>query len=372
MNILYIHNVAKVGGAEQVTLQIIKGLDLRRDVPILVTPEDGDFVEKAKRIGAKTSILKMVHPDIRKPLNTFCSFVKILLLLITKRVTLIHVSDVYLTRIWIAPAKFLRIPIVLHVHFPVDQESLDWIFWIKPYRLSFLFCCEDIKEKVIKNLKPSIKPRIIKVIYNSVDADLFGRPPSLKRTVGKDLCNIGIVGNLQERKGHKDLILATKILKDDGLKIKVHVIGGDIFGEKQEDALKSLAGSLGLLDTIVFHGQVSNVKDYLSELDIFVCASHEEAFPVSILEAMATELPIVSTNVNGIPEALVSERNAILVGKGNPKDLAAALKTLIENPKKASSIAQNAKNDVRSRFCEDKFHESVNLFYKKVLNETNN
>ena len=65
-----------------------------------------------------------------------------------------------------------------------------------------------------------------------------------------------------------------------------HIIGGDIMQEPREPLLKQLSKDLNIADKVVFHGQISDVKPILGNLDILVCASYEEAFPVSILEAM--------------------------------------------------------------------------------------
>ena len=115
---------------------------------------------------------------------------------------------------------------------------------------------------------------------------------------------------------------------------------------------------MGISDNLISHGQLPDVKAELQKLDIVVCASHEEAFPVSILEAMACSKVIVSTNVNGIPEALTHQENSLLVKPHSPEDLACQI-TLVIKQIKSSVIAKQARKTVEEKF-------SINVFISKI------
>jgi len=116
----------------------------------------------------------------------------------------------------------------------------------------------------------------------------------------------------------------------------------------------------------VFHGQVKNVRDYLNELDIVVCASHQEAFPISMLEAMAFDLPIVTTDVNGIPEAIRDDESGLLFPAQDTEAMACALEKLLENPEKRRRLGRHARVRVVEQFSQVRFQEKLSDFYRQA------
>ena len=107
--------------------------------------------------------------------------------------------------------------------------------------------------------------------------------------------------------------------------IKLILVGD---GEEYE-RIKKMVDLMNLSSTIEFYGKVNDVAPLLGKADVFVLSSSSEAFPVSVIEAIASGLPIVSTNVGGVSE-LVGD-NGILVEPGNMQQLVSAMKELIDN-----------------------------------------
>jgi glycosyltransferase involved in cell wall biosynthesis len=109
---------------------------------------------------------------------------------------------------------------------------------------------------------------------------------------------------------------------------QVHVpVRLDVFGDGSlRDELVREASDRGIDAT--FHGFVPNVRDLLAEADVFVLPSRGDNAPVSILEAMAAGLPVVSTRVGGIPELVTHEETGLLVAPDDPGGLAGAIELL--------------------------------------------
>ncbi len=151
-------------------------------------------------------------------------------------------------------------------------------------------------------------------------------PP--KRRVG-EATQIAFLGEVGSRKGIDVLINALAELGPDFAKWRL-VVGGN--GEVAAAAERIAA--CGLADRVEMLGWVSEdqVDQILRASDIFVLPSRAENQPVSILEAMARAIPVVSTTVGAIPEQVVHGETGLLVPAGDSKALAAALKTLIEDP----------------------------------------
>jgi glycosyltransferase involved in cell wall biosynthesis len=88
---------------------------------------------------------------------------------------------------------------------------------------------------------------------------------------------------------------------------------------------------LGIEDRVRLAGKRDDVQALLADADLFVLSSLSEGLPVSVLEAMAAELPVVASRVGGVPELVVDGENGFLVPPGDPKELAAALKQLVDD-----------------------------------------
>ena len=95
------------------------------------------------------------------------------------------------------------------------------------------------------------------------------------------------------------------------------------------EKLKYEVNTLGISKYVLFPGQVIDVENYYADADIYVQSSYREALPLSILEAMASQLPIISTNVGGICDVVTE--NGILISPGNEEELYRAMKRLLED-----------------------------------------
>lgn len=366
MNILYVHNVGNIGGAEKVTLDVIRGLDRSQHNAFLVTPEYGPFCEAAQEASALFSVLPICQPDIRQPLSSYVSYRNWLVYLGKHHIDLIHTGDLFVTRTLISAANKLDIPLICHVHFPVEAPALRWIFKQKPRHCHFVYCSLELRDTMVPKVAPLLPEATHQVIHNGVDTEQFQKFTPKQCLLADDKVNIGIVANLQERKGHLDLIEAVSSLHPYHSEILIHVIGGDLFGESRMALLQQQVALQGMEAVFIFHGQVNNVMDYLNELDIIVCASHEEAFPISILEAMAFELPIVTTGVNGIPEAIYHNGNGCLIPSRDPMALAQALEELLNSPDQRQRLGGNARTGVVAQFSLERFSQQLASLYRQA------
>jgi glycosyltransferase involved in cell wall biosynthesis len=358
-SVLFAHNVAKIGGAEKVTLDIIRNLDSSQFSCHLLTPEPGDFNDQAEMLGANTLVMKAVQPSKGAFLLSWQFTKHICRYLKENHITIIHTGDIFIARALMPAVKKSGIQLICHMHFPPDDGALKWVFAKPPEKLTFIYCSDELRNNVKPRVSALAPNASHTTIHNGVDTDKFRKNNQPNQLLSVDKTNIGIVANLQERKGHNEFIESAQILIQKHNNLMFHIIGGDIFGEQREPILKELVENTGLDDFFIFHGQVNNVKDYLNELDIYVCSSHEEAFPISILEAMACGLPIASTNVNGIPEALVHETNALLFDCQDAIQQAEAIDRLLTNSELKEKIANAARATVIEKFSDQIFIKAI-------------
>jgi glycosyltransferase involved in cell wall biosynthesis len=186
-------------------------------------------------------------------------------------------------------------------------------------------------------------------IYNGIDLEKFvpGRdehtPPAILN-----------VGRLVEKKGLPDLIEACGILKKRGVPFRCEIVGkGDL-----ESWIRSRVAALGLEDVVFMPGPrpQGEVRGLYRRSDVFVAPcvvardGNRDGLPTAIIEAMASGLPVVSTPMTGIPEAVVNGETGVLVPEHAPEALADALQDLLENPEIREKMGQAGRRRAEEMF----------------------
>jgi len=120
------------------------------------------------------------------------------------------------------------------------------------------------------------------------------------------------VGRVEQAKGQYLCIRALEMLKRQGKLEGVKLVFAGKGSERYMKIIQQELTSVGLEDTVIFLGHRSDIADLLTASDVFVLASHQEGMPISILEAMAIGLPIIATDIDGVPE-LIDESNGFLI-----------------------------------------------------------
>ena len=153
------------------------------------------------------------------------------------------------------------------------------------------------------------------------------------------------VGTLRPVKGVRYLIEAMDIVVRENRLARLLVVGD---GEERGE-LENLAKRLGVAARISFIGRKPHrdIPDYMAAADVFVLPSLSEGFPLTILEAMAAGLPIVTTRVRGLPEIIEEGGNGFLVEPRNHQQIAERLLSLFSNDKLAEAMGQSNRDKAR-------------------------
>ncbi|MEW6680261.1 MAG: glycosyltransferase, partial [bacterium] len=207
---------------------------------------------------------------------------------------------------------------------------------------------------LIKNGYPSGK---FKVVYNGIDlSSLDFTPDTPLKDRLKDETVIISVANFSIWKNHKTLLNALKIVREN-FKFKCLLVGD---GPLREELIE-LTNKLGLSNDVIFLGRKETVESSLSIADIFVLPSIVEGLPVSIMEAGLAHLPIISTNVGGIPELVVDGETGILIKPFDVNGLAKAIEELLVDKEKRKKMGEAGYNRIKNEFS-----------LKKMVKETEN
>jgi len=174
---------------------------------------------------------------------------------------------------------------------------------------------------------------------------------------------IGAVGHLYKTKGYEYLITAIKKVSRTQKNFALFVIGE---GEERP-LLEKLIKKYRLENYIFLSGGLDQAADILKAFDIYVCSSVKEGFPYAILEAMYAGLPIVSTNIGGIPDMIRHNKNGLLAESKNPDQLAERILKLFTDDNLRIKLSVNANKTVLEKFKLDDMIAKTQELYKLLF-----
>lgn len=189
------------------------------------------------------------------------------------------------------------------------------------------------------------------VVENAIDAEDYTRrqpTEAAKARLGfpPDAFLIGAVGRLAEEKAFDTLIRSVHALAGRGLDARLVVVGEG--GERVH--LERLAADLGVRDRVTLPGWQADVRGYFEAMDVFALSSRREGLPNVVLEAMALEVPVVATRVNGVPRLVQDGRNGFLVEPGDVEAMTTALWGLLRNPGLRDLFRAAGRRTVETRY----------------------
>ena len=150
---------------------------------------------------------------------------------------------------------------------------------------------------------------------------------------------IGTITRLMPSKGNQFLIEAAPAIFAKHPDVRIFIVGeGELQGE-----LEAQARALRLGDRLVFSGFVRDVAAALSAFDIVVFPSLSEGTPLTVFETLAMGKPIVATDADGLLDVLTDRKDALVVPKGDAAALAAAVSSLVERPRVAAGLVEEAR-----------------------------
>jgi glycosyltransferase involved in cell wall biosynthesis len=289
-------------------------------------------------------------------------------LLIMGRIGLMHVHMSSRASFWrkclfVLPAFALRVPTIIHLHgseFAVFYEkecnSLSKRFVRFVFNsASRIVVLSSAWQEWVSGMCTNPK---VEAVYNPV---LVPEQPSpwSARSNGEVL----FLGRLGKRKGSYDLVDAAAQLHASNDQFRL-LMGGD--GDVKE--ISARATSLGMGDNVKLLGWVRGLdkEQYLSSARIYVLPSYHEGLPMSVLEAMAAGLPVISTPIGGIPEAVSDGVEGFLVPPGDIEMLADRLERLLNDDELAKRMGAAARDKVVTTFSADAVLPRVEQIYNEL------
>ncbi|WP_437586197.1 glycosyltransferase [Sorangium sp. So ce1000] len=366
--IAHVLNSFQVGGAEQVVVDLA-GLQRAAGHEVMVvgiaTNPDGPRAAQLRERDVAVHMLpKRSGFDILLPGKLAAFFAK-------HGVSIVHSHNqqplVYAT----AAGRLHRVPVCHTLHGAMfDQGRRAWLRHMAAKLAdAHVAVSQPTADFMLKhNEVPSSK---LHVILNGIDLSRF-RPDTAARHriraelgIPRDAWVAGAVGRLSQVKNHALLLRAAAagILSGDSDDARLLLVGDG----PEAASLRALAEGLGISDRVIFAGERHDVPRLLSASDVFVLSSKSEGLPLSMVEAMTTGLPVVSTAVGGIPALIADGETGFLVPSEDEGALAAKLAALKGDPTLSEAMGKRGRKLALRRYSAERMMASYMDIYETLL-----
>ncbi|ADJ28638.1 TIGR03088 family PEP-CTERM/XrtA system glycosyltransferase [Nitrosococcus watsonii] len=275
------------------------------------------------------------------------------------------------------PAALARVPIRIHGEHGwdiYDPEGKNWRYrWLRRLHRPLIHQYIALSQPIVSYLreKVGVSPARIKHIYNGVDTRYFH--PQRDRSVlpagfaCENCLVIGTVGRLESIKDQLTLVrafinLARRLPKGEN-NLRLVIVGGGSLRPR----LETLVAEAGMAHLIWFAGERADVPALLQALDVFALPSLAEGISNTILEAMATGLPVVATQVGGNPELVIDAVTGYLVPSADPEAMASALERYAQDRKLVVEQGREARRHIEEKFGISSMVEQYAGLYDTLL-----
>lgn len=227
-----------------------------------------------------------------------------------------------------------------------------------------VFCSQFLRREAAAALPNQFEKTY--VVYNGADGIKFRRPDRDRNSIP----TVIFTGRLVPYKGVHILLEAMRILENNGVAAKCQIVGGSGFGKSKGTRYTRKLERLKPNNTeLVGYKSGAALAELLGNASIFCCPSiWNDPFPLAPLEAMATGLPVVASNVGGIPEAL-AYGGGLLVPPNNPEALAEALRKLIEDPNYRHEMGEQGHASYLDHFVWDRVIDQYEVVIDQLSEE---
>ncbi len=357
IRIIYMIADAGFSGGPIQLYHLVSSIDLNVYEPIVIAPE-GNLKEKLVK-------LKVPYYDFtfQRGLRNWLKFQAIIKPLLQDSV-IIHCHGVRAGYFGRRLNKKLRLPLVYTEHNWTKDYTLSQN-WRRYYQLRELkklnkYTTHTVAvSKAVRDFlveKHIVDKENVSVIYNGVDFK------SIKRRTEFSPVVLGTIASLHKRKGLVYLFeTLAKLKKHHNDKFILKIVGGG----PQEAYLKQHSVALGINFDVQWLGEIQDLEEFWSSINIYVQPSLDESFGMAVAEAMGYKIPVVATTAGALPE-IVGDAG-LLVRPTDTDQLAKAIENIVHNHTIRTDNVEKAYKQVRKNFTIDKMAEKYQKLYQKIL-----
>jgi len=374
--IAYVIDGLSMGGAERLMVPILKHLsqtNFEAHVCALQSKDGNPMADEIRALGIPVNCLDIEH------LRDWNALPRLIRYLKANDIDLVHTQLEFANILGNISARFLHLPSVctIHVMPSLDvktksklHQKLEW-FVLNHFCNRVISVSEEARQYHLHISGAS--PSRVSTIYNGIDLSNF---LSLERDLERanvrteleipyDANLLTTVAVLRPQKGIQYMIRALPAILASNPNT-YYLVAGD---GSHRDILVEEVNKSGVSDRVIFAGMRKDVPRLLTASDIFVLPTLTEALPTVLAEAMAARLPIIASQVGGVPEMITDGQNGCLVGPEDVEDLAQACMDLLTNPEKRAAMSAEGWKIVNQKFNIEKQVDLLEALYFDQLED---
>jgi glycosyltransferase involved in cell wall biosynthesis len=379
--ILYVNPYNSKGGPYHSLMVLLKKLDLSHYKPLMLTSQICQLDEMEKMgIGVYQHPAIQTVPRSLVPTTQFTFWLSFITKIqsLVEEIKRLHVDIIHVNSeaCWIAlkAAQIARLPVVTHIRGmsilnpPLIGRLSAGV--LCHYSNILLAVSNRVKDSYIK--AGVSKDKII-TIHNGLDIEKYHPDhvkPCLKNELGisEDQPLIGMIANIDPRKGHHDFITMCSLVKLKYPDARFIVVGGILPGQERYMAeINSLITQKSLSNELKFIGYREDIPEIIQSLDIIVQPSYTEAGPRVPLEAMAMRKPLIVTDIEGNSEEVINGVTGFTVPVGDTSAMAEAVSILLSDVGLRQRMGHAGRMRVEYYFTDDHYVDAIQGIYKDVL-----
>ena len=385
--IFYCITKSNWGGAQRYVYDLATSLPTENYNITILMGVDRSLNQKLKTKGIETIILGNLSRNIH-PWEDFWALIKLFKIFQKEKPDIIHLNSSKIGLLGAIAGRLARVPkIIFTGHgwaFNEDRSPIQKkvIYWLHLLTIALTHKTIAVSEQTKNQIsKKNFFAKKMTVIRNSLSPISFLNKTEAREEISKKLPAgqgdslalegvslpariwLGTISELHKNKGLKYMIEAIHLLEtavDDSSDLPIFIIIGD--GERKEK-LQERINRYGLQDTVFMIGRIDEAEKYLKAFDIFTLTSITEALPYAILEAGQAGLPIIASNVGGIPEIIDDMQSGILVRPKEPEEIEKAINFLLKNPEKMAIFGQKIQRKVLTDFTKEAMVKKTEELY---------
>jgi glycosyltransferase involved in cell wall biosynthesis len=350
------------GGAQESYTGLLLGLDRNRYDVRALSLSAGSAVQRLRGLGVSVDVIDEADDELA--VRELAAWLR------REEIDLVHAhmyrAEVVGTRAAVAAGTAVIIATV-HSSRVRSAQDVETLAALTPSMDRLIVPSESIGRKVGAEGRSAAR---FAIVPNGIDLSRFSgpvRPCALRRESDIPARGplLGVVARLEPEKGHRVLVEAMPAILAAVPDAWLAVIGEG----SEADALRAQAAALGrtVADRIVFTGRRDDVSAVTADLTVAVLPSLREAQGISLLEAMARRVPVVASDVGGIPEVVTDGVDGRLVPPGDSAALAAAIVELLRDPSLARRLGEAGRRTVEERFSIDAQVRRIQAVYDEEL-----
>jgi glycosyltransferase involved in cell wall biosynthesis len=369
-SILHVVEDLKIGGLERVIESIVVGLDREKyHVEVWCLARGGDIAESLKRRGIPVIVLGLM--SYYNPVHVL----DLARRMKGEQFDLVHTHGYFASTFARLAAILAGVPVIIqHLHttyrsYKRRNVRIEGLFSLFSDRV--ICVSRAVQEFAVETL--GIHPNRTCVVYNTASTPIGGASvdmESLRRSLGIEEGDFVIttVASLRKNKGHEVLMDAIHQLAAEQPRIRCLIIGDGPLRRFLEEK----ASRLGLEKQILFLGIQPDVGPFLKMSHALALATiYREGLSVALIEGAAAGLPLLGSDIGGIPEVITDQANGFLIRPGDSAGLAAAVAKLMTNKQLRLTMGLRSREIYRSRFALEIMLRRIEEIYDRALARVN-